>query len=97
MQNETILPETSIAHLNLQFNCLEVLEGSLAEIKGLTHLNMSHNKLLNIPVTFLDGMQELQYLDVSHNLLQSLYDISKVIKTKKKSIRHRILLNYYDF
>lgn len=73
-----MLPETAIINLNLEYNELEILEGSLAEIKGLTHLNMSHNRLSAIPTSFLDGLQELKYLDVSHNHLHSLHDIAKV-------------------
>lgn len=82
-----------IINLSLEFNELEILEGSLAEIKGLTHLNMSHNRLSTIPTAFLDGLQELRHLDVSYNNLHSLHDIAKVRK-KSENILQSCQINF---
>lgn len=77
-QTETILSVPSITTLDLTYNRIEILEGSLAEIKGLASLNISHNRLSSLPTSFFDGMQELQHLDVSNNLLHTLTDIAEV-------------------
>lgn len=78
MQKETVLLDTVIQELELQYNELETLEGSLSGIKGLTYLNISHNKLAAVPAQFLDGLKELKLLDLSYNLLITLEDFSKV-------------------
>lgn len=71
--------EVHITQLNLAYNEIEVLEGSLGAVSELTTLSLSHNKLRHLPSTFLKGLDSLEYLDVSYNFLSSLEDTSKVI------------------
>lgn len=48
-------------------------------IHGLQRLNLSHNKIMTVAPDDLIGLEDLTILDISHNLLQTLDETSKVI------------------
>uniref|UniRef100_A0A8D8UB94 Leucine-rich repeat-containing G-protein coupled receptor 4 n=1 Tax=Cacopsylla melanoneura TaxID=428564 RepID=A0A8D8UB94_9HEMI len=66
-----------IGELKLQHNEIEILDGALMGIHGLTRLNLSHNRLQAIAPDDFIGLDELKMLDLSHNLLSTLSETSK--------------------
>lgn len=58
--------------LDLSYNQVEHIEGDIVKDKPpkkkqLRRLHLSHNKLLELNVSFVKGMENLELLDVSHN------------------------------
>lgn len=70
--------ETNIFELMLQHNEIETLDGALMGIHGLNRLNLSHNRLKEIAPDDFIGLDSLKLLDISHNLLSTLEETSKV-------------------
>lgn len=66
--------------LRLDHNELETLNGALSGLNHLSGLYLSFNKLRKISPDDLIGLDELKYLDVSHNRLTTLEETSKVGK-----------------
>ena len=60
-----------ILEVNLNFNCLTILDNSLCELPNLTKLSVSNNKLWLISSDIL-RMKNLLHLDLSYNLLTEL-------------------------
>lgn len=69
---------TKIDKLWLQFNELQVLNGSLMGLTGLHTLNLSHNIIERISPDDLIGLDDLEILDISHNHIITLEETSKV-------------------
>ena len=64
----------AVSTLNLSRNLLSDLPRRLAQLpalRGLSHLDVSHNRLAAVPPAILQ-LQQLQVLDVSHNAIRAL-------------------------
>lgn len=55
----------------MQFNLLPSLPGSVADLKALKTLDLSHNQLTSLPPA-LYSLPHLDYLNLNHNRLQAL-------------------------
>ena len=62
---------TQVTKLELQFNHLEAIPASLLELPYLRELNLSHNKLTDLP-SLPHWSSSLTTLDLSHNNLSTL-------------------------
>lgn len=67
-----------LIELRLDHNELETLNGALSGLNQLSGLYLSYNKLRKIGPDDLIGLDELKYLDLSHNRLTTLEETSKV-------------------
>lgn len=77
--------ETRVTELRLEHNKLQDLSGALMGLTSLQRLNLSFNKLNHISPDDFIGMDNLKILDLSHNMLTTLEETSKV---KLKIIIH---------
>ena len=71
-------PDSFIYELRLDHNLLKSLDGSMMGLSKLRVLRLSYNLLREISSDDLIGLEELEFLDVSHNNLQTLEETSKV-------------------
>ncbi|XP_073973239.1 leucine-rich repeat-containing larval translucida [Rhodnius prolixus] len=92
MQN-SVQPVTKIDKLWLQFNELQVLNGSLMGLTGLHTLNLSHNIIERISPDDLIGLDDLEILDISHNHIITLEETSKAVLPKLEELKaaHNLL------
>lgn len=72
-----------LTELKLDNNYLETLNGALSGLAHLRRVNLSFNKLRKISPDDLIGLDELQFLDISHNRLTTLEETSKVNTIKE--------------
>lgn len=77
MENH-IESEIYVNELILDRNLLKSLDGALMGLNRLRTLSISKNLLKTISADDLNGLEELESLDVSHNNLQTLEDTAKV-------------------
>lgn len=67
-----------LSELKLDHNELESLNGALSGLTQLVRLNLSFNKLKRISPDDFIGLDNLQFLDISHNHFRTLEETSKV-------------------
>lgn len=70
--------ETRVIELRLDHNKLQDLSGALMGLTSLQRLNLSFNKLNHISPDDFIGLDNLKILDISHNMLTTLEETSKV-------------------
>lgn len=80
LQN-TVESDLYVVELLLDNNLLQSLEGALMGMSRLRKLSLSFNQLDMISPEDLIGLDELEYLDISHNFLLTLQETSKVRNT----------------
>lgn len=68
-----LLPAYSLQWSGAQLTCFHpvFLEGPNFPVRFITHINLSHNRLREIPAEFF-RLPNLESLDLSHNLLKAL-------------------------
>ncbi|KAF4518321.1 hypothetical protein B566_EDAN009109 [Ephemera danica] len=71
--------DTRVTELRLGHNLLEELDGFLLGLPGLRTLDLSHNRLRQLPPDELLGLEQLRFLDLSYNHLTTLAETSKKI------------------
>ncbi|XP_068166611.1 centriolin isoform X3 [Antennarius striatus] len=68
---------TQLRELQLAHNNIQRIEG-LELMSRLQHLNLSHNRIEHIPLWFGNKLQSLHTLHLQHNLITSLYEVSRL-------------------
>lgn len=63
---------TQLKRINIEHNKIAVLPKEMSSLTELVFLLASHNQLLALPS--LAGCTQLQYIELSHNKLTTLYD-----------------------
>lgn len=56
-----------MADLDLAYNQLKSLNGSLKSLKSLRYLNLTHNYMTEFSLQEIKGLKRLSVIDLSHN------------------------------
>ena len=71
------LSSTNLNELNLGDNGmiddLDLLVGIFSELTNLTKLNLSYNKITNLPKGIFDGLTNLQHINLINNSLETIH------------------------
>ena len=78
--DDLFLTLTNLEHINLSNNAIEIWPLGFERLSKLITLNMTRNLLTSMPIFFLEF--EMQYLDVSENLIS--YISPEFVRTHKK-------------
>lgn len=81
------LHKSNLGELRLENNLLESLDGHLMGLNKLAILSLAHNRLKVLLPNDLQGMEELEHLDLSFNQLVTIQDVSKVRNCLGKSLQ----------
>ncbi|XP_026198209.1 centriolin isoform X2 [Anabas testudineus] len=68
---------TQLRDLQLAHNNIQRIEG-LENLSSLQHLNLSYNRIEHIPVWLGKKLHSLHTLHLQHNLITSLYEVSRL-------------------
>ncbi|XP_076588065.1 uncharacterized protein cntrl isoform X2 [Chaetodon auriga] len=68
---------TQLRELQLAHNNIQTIEG-LELMSRLQHLNLSYNRIDHVPVWLGKKLQSLHTLHLQHNLITSLYEVSRL-------------------
>ncbi|XP_070820717.1 centriolin [Chaetodon trifascialis] len=68
---------TELRELQLAHNSIQRIEG-LELMSRLQHLNLSYNRIDHVPVWLGKKLQSLHTLHLQHNLITSLYEVSRL-------------------
>ncbi|XP_026177590.1 centriolin isoform X2 [Mastacembelus armatus] len=68
---------TQLRELQLAHNSIQRIEG-LELLSNLQRLNLSYNRIDHVPVWLGKKLQSLQTLHLQHNLITSLYEVSRL-------------------
>ncbi|ERL95432.1 hypothetical protein D910_12695 [Dendroctonus ponderosae] len=71
-------PNIRLTDLNLEHNSLEVLNAALSGLSELLRLKLAYNKLKRISPDDFINLDQLRLLDISHNQLKTLEEMSQV-------------------
>lgn len=56
-----------LAELDIAYNNLKSLNGSLRSLKSLRYLNLTHNLMTEFSLQEIKGLKRLSVIDLSHN------------------------------
>lgn len=56
-----------LAELDIAYNQLKSLNGSLKSLKSLRYLNLTHNYMTEFSLQEIKGLKRLSVIDLSHN------------------------------
>lgn len=62
----------SLADVDIGFNQLTSLNGSLRSLKSLRYLNLTHNQFTEFSLQEIKGLKKLSVIDLSHNKISHL-------------------------
>ena len=90
-----------VIKLNLSFNDFHYIPSNLSIFTRLKWLNLANNKIFALHRTSLENLKELNYLDLSHNNIQSWADIDSealipLINLNKLILSHNALRGFPD-
>lgn len=61
-----------LADLDIAYNQLKSLNGSLRSLKSLRYLNLTHNFLTDFSLQEIKGLKRLSVIDLSHNKISHI-------------------------
>lgn len=61
-----------LAELDIAYNELKYLNGSLRSLKSLRYLNLTHNYMTEFSLQEIKGLRRLSVIDLSHNQISLL-------------------------
>lgn len=61
-----------LADLDIAYNQLKTLNGSLRSLKSLRYLNLTHNLLSEFSLQEIKGLKRLSVIDLSHNKISRI-------------------------
>lgn len=61
-----------LAYLDISYNQIKSLNGSLRSLKSLRYLNLTHNYLTEFSLQEIKGLKKLDVIDLSHNKISHI-------------------------
>lgn len=67
MLEDEFIEAEKLADLDIAYNQLKSLNGSLRSLKSLRYLNLTHNSMTEFSLQEIKGLKRLSVIDLSHN------------------------------
>lgn len=85
--------ETDLRVLDLNYNLIDFYPSALRALQGLRHLLLRHNRLKEVDELAFEKCNHLEFLDLSHNALQTIP--VKALSVSQFSASLRLVLIYF--
>lgn len=80
LANDDFAEADNIQYMDLGFNKIQILNGSLTPLRSLKYLNLTHNELTEFSLQEIKGLKRLWVIDLSYNLITHLSGNTEVSK-----------------
>lgn len=94
MAEDEFTEADKLADLDIAYNQLKSLNGSLRSLKALRYLNLTHNSIVELSLQEIKGLKRLSVIDLSHNKIRHITGNMEVINVIIQAFINNNIFSY---